>query len=402
MAAFYWKIHSDIPLIKQWESHIQTQRYVKDVTDAIQKQTEEYNRTIERVSEQHKHAMRGAMNAVCGTLTDGFQKLSVRLDDINDSLYEIRSLLSWELSTLIEEQRINNLLTKNNAVLLRVPDSQKQRQYHFEQGMRFLENARKIDTDFYEDAIDNLLKAEDIERTDYFVLHRIGIVFLYSPKHLNLHKAEAYFKKAARYAAADTHPQAIRQANILNADLNYDLENQFLDDQSVKQTAARSLMQAGISVYLQENIQESIELFSKAILYAPYLLEAKFALAKSYLAANQDTQAASTLEDVIRLNSKYSIAAAEDPDFATNTKIQAVLQKLQVESQNEAKKLLETSNDITFSLLNEWKIKESTHYNEFLRLHENVKQAERLINHGAYLNCLEAQDKLRTFINSVQ
>lgn len=225
MATFYYNSNFNESYESQWIRHIQNQAYLKDVSNSVAKvtelQTKDINSTIQNVSKEQSLAIEESTNIVCGSLNSGFELLSDNLEEISFSIDALRSevnalasVLGWNLSLIIEQQRITNLLLGDIAILLRIPDIQKERQYHIEQGIKFLKNAI-YDNDFYEDALKNLLEAEKIESTDYFVLHRIGLVYLYSLKHLNVEKAEAYFKKAAKYAIAETNSGASLKNNYL-------------------------------------------------------------------------------------------------------------------------------------------------------------------------------------------
>jgi hypothetical protein len=100
----------------------------------------------------------------------------------------------------IEQQKLSNLLLENIAELLRVPDSEKERQHSIELGIKFFVNASK-DADLFADALEELLKAESLMKQDYFVLHRIGCIYLYVEKYINPEKALEYFLRAAKYAS---------------------------------------------------------------------------------------------------------------------------------------------------------------------------------------------------------
>jgi len=65
-------------------------------------------------------------------------------------------------------------------------------------------------------ALNELLEAEKLMHADYFVLHRIGMIYLYVPELANLENALAYFTRAGKYAAVESDPKAARLSNILN------------------------------------------------------------------------------------------------------------------------------------------------------------------------------------------
>lgn len=357
MSTFYYNRFSNESRESQWSRHIQNQSYIEDVnkyfrdntkqqtkdfSGIISQQTREFNENIREASREQVLAIQESTNAVCGTLNAGFELLSDNLQDISYSIDELRSevsamssMLNWKLSLLIEHQRITNLLLGNIAILLRIPDIQKERQYHIEQGIKFLKNAI-FDSDFYEDSLNNLLKAEKIEPADFFALHRIGLIYLYSPKHLELNKAEEYFKKAAKYAVAETNVGASITTNYLAGDLNKNLTEQGPSIDSIKLQAAEAFMFAGRSYYIQGKLNEAAEYASKAFNLVPQLVEAGFTQAKALAANNNDSQAAIVLEKVINRDRFYSLKTLSDLDLCPRPSILSLLKKLQKEATDKA------------------------------------------------------------------
>jgi hypothetical protein len=109
------------------------------------------------------------------------------LDHIDSQL----SFVNRKLDIQIEQQRISNFILQNIAELLRVPDSEKERQHNIELGMKFYINA-KNDPDLFVDALEEFLQAEAMMKQDYFVLHRIGCIYLYVEKFVDPSKARDY------------------------------------------------------------------------------------------------------------------------------------------------------------------------------------------------------------------
>ena len=168
MATYYYNRFSGESNLSQWNRYIQNQSYIEDVTKSVRdntrqqtrdfsgiisRQTSEFNEAIRSASREQVLAIQESTNAICGTLDTGFELLSDNLQDISYSIDGLRSevndmasMLDWKLSLLIEQNRITNLLLGNIAVLLRIPDIQKERQYHIEQGIKFLKTQYLIVT----------------------------------------------------------------------------------------------------------------------------------------------------------------------------------------------------------------------------------------------------------------
>ena len=98
-----------------------------------------------------------AINKLGHSIGIGMNVLSNQMSDVNKNL----SFLNQNLSMQIEQQKLSNLLLQNIAELLRVPDSEKERQHSIELGIKFFVIASK-DADLYADALEELLKAESL------------------------------------------------------------------------------------------------------------------------------------------------------------------------------------------------------------------------------------------------
>lgn len=210
-----------------------------------------------------------------------------------------------------------------------------------------------------------------------FALHRIGLIYLYSPKHLELNKAEEYFKKAAKHAVAESNVGASITTNYLSADLNKNLTEQKPTIDSIKLQAAEAYMFAGRSCYIQGKLNEAVEYASKAFNLFPQLVEAGFIQAKALAANNNDSQAAIVLEKVINTDRFYSLKTLSDLDLCPKPSILSLLKKLQKEATDEAIKKLHYCKE---------QIIEGSNAIEFLN------KIERLINKDTYLTSKKAID----------
>ena len=165
---------------------------------------------INQASKQQVHAI----NKLGQAIGRGMNVLSNQMTDVNDTL----SFLNRNMDIQVEQQKLSNLLLQKIAELLRVPDSEKERQHSIELGVKFFVNANK-DPDLYADALEELLKAESLMKQDYFVLHRIGCIYLHVNKYINPEKALDYFLRAAKYASVESDPEAMRLVNALRGKL---------------------------------------------------------------------------------------------------------------------------------------------------------------------------------------
>ena len=162
-----------------------------------------------------------AINQLGQAMGRGMNVLSNQMSDINRNI----GFLNRNMDIQIEQQKLSNLLLKNIAELLRVPDSEKQRQLFIEKGIKHFVNAGK-NPDLYEDSLKNLLKAEELSEDDYFVLHRIGCIYLYVDNFINPEKALEYFLKSAKYASVDSESNAIKYFNALTVNIDQEKTNE--------------------------------------------------------------------------------------------------------------------------------------------------------------------------------
>jgi hypothetical protein len=331
MANFVYNAFSGESSSSQWSKYLQERQYYSDVSSAIKSQTKSYQAEIQNASATLSASINdaaalqatagaNAAAAVVSSLDQGFAEIAGGLDQLN-------SMLDWRLSITIDQQRISNLLLENVALLLRIPDVQKERQYYIEQGFKHYKNAA-IDDDLFEDALENLVKAEKLEKADYVVLHRIGIIYLYSPKMLDLSQAEAYFRKAAKYAVVESDPAGQRAFNILTGQANSSLAGQSVTPDAIKRIAGDSYFQAGIACYAQGQFADALELSSKAYRLLPSMLEAGFLKAKALAATGSEVEAAQTVQGVIEAERFYAVKTLADGDLAPKSIVQRMLLQL--------------------------------------------------------------------------
>lgn len=330
MASFYIDRHSSESINSQWIKHLQTNAYIRDIDSIVSQNRHELQSTIQNASsEQIK-----AINQVCGTLNDGFAEVSNHLKNINSNISELRgeisemaAMLDWRLSMLIEEQRLTNQLLGHIAQILRIPDSQKQRVYYIEQGLKYLKNAylEGIGSPFFIDAMEGFIEAEKIERKDYITLNRIGQIYLYSQKYLNIPLAQEYFIKSAREAMVEANAGGTTVSNHFTPHGSHPLiysQNPFIAAQ------AEAYLYASRTCYLQQKYSEAIELAGKAYQLIPEFVEAGFEQAKYLAANNQESESAQVLETVISKDRLFSIKTLNDKDLSNKKAILQLLENL--------------------------------------------------------------------------
>ena len=369
MASFIYDANSPQSPSLQWQAFLGHQDLHSDIASAIGAQTLDLRHGILQATNSINHSTAMAAMAVVGSLfglsigvrrsisravgevvdhidtgfanvvdhlDTGFENLQRGLSEVNFNLRNLGSMLDWRLALVTDQLAVSNLLLENIALLLRIPDIQKERQYYIEQGFKHYNNAR-INPDLYQDALDNLLEAEKREKTDYVVLHRIGLIYLYAPNSVDLYKAEDYFRRASKYAAVESDPDSARLFNILAGDVKSRLSDQSTEVQTINLVAAESFFQTGVACYAQGNFSEAALLCGRAFSLAKSLPEAGFTQAKA-LAALGDAQGASdVLESVIAVERYYSAKAVADKSLADLPEVQSLLLRLRDEAVKQAR-----------------------------------------------------------------
>lgn len=366
MATFHYNAFSGESAASQWSRYLQTQSYVSDIGEIVAQNRRDLQATIQVASADQRQAFQ----QVCGTLEDGFREVSQHLQEVNCNISELRgeisamaSMLDWKLSLMIEEQRLTNQLLGQVVQLLRIPDSQKQRAYYIEQGLKYLKNALRegIDSTFFADALEGFRAAEQIERKDYITLNRIGQIHLYSRQHMNIAIAEDYFLKSAREALAEATAagaplyvarakqllavgdkiaaiKLVREATSMGLSEAKDfVESGLMHSASPHEAAAaEAYLYAGRACYLQQKLPQATGHAANAYRLAPEFLEAAFEQAKYLAANNQDDEAAAVLQVVIAKDRYFAVKTLTDADLGSKQTVLKLLGKFHAKAISRA------------------------------------------------------------------
>jgi tetratricopeptide (TPR) repeat protein len=308
----YWNpFNANSNLVENWFDYVKNVTLAKYAANSV-------GRYIQEASDEQIKAIDATGQKICGELYAGFSGLEKHLGLVTGKLESISKQLEGidsRLGLLVDEARTSNLLLENVAELLRIPDSQKERQHHVEMGLKFLKNALK-DEDLYQDALTELLEAEKLMPSDYFVLHRIGMIYLYVPALGNPEKAAAYFTRAGKYAAVESDPDAARLSNILNKRVTERFNEQAdLAATDIGIMAAESYSQAGTSLYALGRFDEAAKMAEKAVKYQPGEAKNYFFLAKYQARLGNADAAVPQLQKAIELVPEMTLGAVADFDL---------------------------------------------------------------------------------------
>jgi len=349
MAQFYWKSNNPSSNRQRaYEDYLQNSEYVNDITGCINYNSRSINSLLQENNATAQNINKGISN-ICSTLDSGFELLGNHLSEINSGIQTISSqisalscLLDWKLSALIEGQQITNSLLGNISNLLKIPDSQKERVYFIEEGLKYLKNAlmEQWDSDYFEDAYSAFNDALSKESKDYISLSKLGFIHLFSKKYLDFAKAEDCYRKAFRYANAELMAGGTSFSNTLNP-LNIDLN---AIDNIHLVSYVESMFYCARACALQNNFAEAIKFTSEAYNKVPTFLNAAYEEAK-YLCLNGEVdKAVPLLKEIIEKDEFQTLKIIGDPDIICHDEVNQLLEELAQQKFSELKEKLDYLN----------------------------------------------------------
>jgi tetratricopeptide (TPR) repeat protein len=356
-----------------------------------------------------------AIDRLGRSIEQGMHALYDQMELVNANL----TFLNRNLDVQIEQQRVANVLLENISELLRVPDSEKARHHSIELGLKFFINAAK-DPDLYTDALEELIKAESLMKQDFFVLHRIGLIYLHVEKHLDIEKAIDYFSRAAKYASIESDPMSVRLADVLTRDvLSGDVSGRSTEAQ-IGKLAAESYEKAAFGSYVLGRDEEAVGYQSKALKFNP-IPQNRFFLAKYQARAGNVPDAVANLNSCIDsdpvlmpavfkeidlINEPKILSLVENKINRVNENINELRDKIKNESHNISEKfiaeidyLADEPYEIKVKNLERCEEKYEILKNEF---NEFKLQIENLINDFQILSASVSVDRINQVINKIK
>ena len=343
---------------------------------------------INQASQQQVQAI-GQLGQAVGrgmnVLSNQMNVLSSQMSDINSEL----SFLNRNMDIQIEQQKLSNLLLQNIAELLRVPDSEKERQHSIELGIKFFVNAKK-DTDLYADALEELLKAESLMKQDYFVLHRLGCIYLYVEKYINPEKAFDYFIRAGKYASVESDKGAVKLANALTKNFNTSNSAITYSEEQIGVLASESYEKAAFAAYVLGRFEDAVNNQSKVVKFNS-TPNNRFTLAKYQVRYGKIDEALNNLNRCIDEEPVLAIAAFKEIDLINEPAVTNLITAKNNEIDSKLNQLIE-----------KWKSIESveadkvvSHLNELSKKSYEIKVAD-------YHKYLGQSNKLDSQLNRLE
>ena len=351
---------------EHWLNYLNKATIAKYTADSIGgfivRSSREQLAALDHLNETQKVGF-GRINDGLVAVADGIEGLSDRqdksnrllayangyLEEINDGLGEANRWLESmdaRLALGLEEQRIGNVLAENIAELLHIPESEKERHRWITMGLKLFKSAGR-DPDFYTDALKYFHLAEAAMPEDYFVLRQIGMLRLYAAPLLDLEKAADFLTRAGKYAAVESHPDAVRLGHVLAKSVLQRFRDQ--PDATAGEIAAfavESYRHAAVGRYALGNFAEALRLIEKARGLDAGSSALRFLRGKYLAAAGQHELAFAAVsalptndETIAAVSADLDLAASVAPRWLPGAKIAAAAASVAAAEAAEAKAL---------------------------------------------------------------
>lgn len=313
-----WKDDSDfVDSYLDFAKDVQLQKYGADtVGQYINQSTQETVTAINKLGE---------------SLGQGLEVLKNKIEISNDYLNEA----VVGLKIIERQQNISIELLNSINDLLRVPDIEKQRQRSIELGMQFFKNA-EVNSELFIDALEELKKAENLMKQDYFVLHHIGLIYMSSIKHIDLKQAYRYFRDAAKYSEVESNEDAFEIYNELDKQRNYNKKN-------LKLICAESFSCAASAAYASGKFEKAVIDQKKTVIYRSESFDI-FMLAK-YQVRNGDVEdAIENLKKCISTDNHLASLIFKELDLISSDEVRNLISSLHLEIDEKNKNILNKIN----------------------------------------------------------
>lgn len=322
--------------------------------------------------------MQSVASLVTTSLDEGFSRMNQRMFELNDTLHivnnniiegnrlqakNIQEIQELNRNMVIALSAINTNITQATNILkyqiqqatavlqaildeLKIPESQRERRYHIEEGIKFFNMGMKTgDCLYFEDALDEFDTAVSIEKKDYYSWFYIGMIHLYSKNHIDIDKAQSSFERYFHYAAALPQKHELYDdALIMKAECYY-LEQNLNDAYKT------------IDSIINDNIRASL----RGIKY----------LSASGIADKQ-IMAVSILKNLVEKNPYIFMQVLEDADILCNEYIITYIRDYTKKVKNEISELFR-NYEMEMSTLRKYPISYYTEtYNKFESLKKEV------------------------------
>lgn len=267
--------------------------------------------SIQEVRSQLGRKIQWAASLITSSLDNGFSLMNQRMCEVNDTLqtvnaniiegYKLQAHTNKEIQSLnknmvmalsainanisqatnILKYQLQQMSTVLQAILdeLKIPESQRERRYHIEEGIKYFNMGMKTgDCLYFEDALEEFNTAISIEKKDFFSWYYIGMIHLYSKNHIDIEKAISAFDRYFHYAAAlPVRHELFDEALLMKAEcfyLNNNNNEAFLTIENILTNSIRASLR-GVKYLSATGITDkklmAVSVFKRLVENNPYV-----------------------------------------------------------------------------------------------------------------------------------
>ena len=336
----------------------QMNRGVNAVASGVAQMNRGINAVASGVNRLDSHVVAG-FNQLDSHILSGFTALGANIS-------QAASVVRYQLqqSEIVLRQILDEL---------RIPESQRERRYHIEEGMKYFNKGMQSgDCLYFEDALDEFTTAISIERKDFFSWYYTGMIYLYSKEHISPEKALSAFDRYIHYA--DALPQ----------------RHNLFDEAIMMKAECKYLMQEVDAAY--SLVEKLVPNSTKAALRAMKYLSAS-------TDSNKQQQAVEILKDLMRQNPYIVMQILEDFDLLSNTFIIDYLSKFKNEILKGINQLI-PNLDIEMISLND--MKSIMEYPKYKNIFDELNALKARASHICDLGVVDALMMKEKLLNTLE
>jgi hypothetical protein len=275
------------------------------------------------------------------------REISFGLSNISNELFSI----GLKVDLLIARIDASNILLRDITKLLRVPESEKERQRCIELGLKFFISADK-DEDLFEDALNEFLKAEKLMPQDFFTLYYIGLIYLISPNHINVEIANSYFSKSGKYGFIECSNDGIIYENVLDRDSSGDNKGISTNNELIRKTTSSAYEKTAYSFYILGDYVNALK-FQKKALEIEESSKNFFFLTKYQIRNSLISESCESITKCLDLDPKSILSIFLDLDLITSNEILEIVKEKNIILNKQIDVLIDEFSTINYLNSNE-------------------------------------------------
>ena len=348
MASFYpfGRLH--------YSDYVQGEYYVRDITGAVKLSGDETAKTIARYGKLNlaatalqtfatlasDEALRRefgcGFDAVNRTLEWGLDVLSQGLDSVRSSIEDLNASFGYNIGLVIAQLQVQNqqllgVVERLDAIhkTLENPALTQAREF-------YRTGCERLERGLLDKALEAFHKSEEKNDTDYLTELQIGRLYLYGRDEddnvVDLERARRHLLLAAKYGRAEVAFLPAAVASVAESHLHAAIACYLLAGEATL---------AGDKPESDKLLDESIRLALDAAKLRPKLGEAHYQAATGLALLARPDEAAASLEQAIAVDRRYSLNAADDPNFASmRDTVATLLERLRADALARSTELL--------------------------------------------------------------